>query len=101
MRYFPKRRSPADPRNRVNWIGDSLNRITKYELVGTVDEIDIWRSAAVMIRRYGDQADLECAMRADQAVSQDDSARESVWERIMRTVQDLQRQKPSASDQFN
>jgi hypothetical protein len=66
-----------------------------------MDEIDIWRSAKILIEAHGENAELEAAVRVDQAMWDGSSDAMNVWKRIMRAVQDLQRQKPSASEPLN
>ena len=50
-----------------------------------IPEIDIWRVANLMLRRYGDEADIESAIRAEQLAEAGDWAGEAVWRRV--TVQ--------------
>ena len=41
-------------------------------LVRVIPEIDIWRAANLMLKRYGDKAVEESAARADELAAQDD-----------------------------
>jgi hypothetical protein len=41
-------------------------------LVRVIPEIDIWRAANLMLKRYGDEALEERAARADELAAQDD-----------------------------
>ncbi len=42
-------------------------------------DIDIYRSAHELIKQYGDAADIEAAMRADQYLAAGDVEGEAVW----------------------
>ncbi len=54
-------------------------------------EIDIFRSAAVLIREHGAGAALEAAQRADAMLEKGDMEGAAVWKRIVRAVEELQR----------
>jgi hypothetical protein len=46
-----------------------------------IPEIDIWRVAYLMLKRYGDEADIEGAIRAEELAEAGDWAGETVWRR--------------------
>jgi hypothetical protein len=50
--------------------------------VPVIPEIDIWRAANLMLKRYGDKALEESAARGDELAAQDDYSGEAVWRRI-------------------
>ena len=50
-----------------------------------IHEIDIWRVACLMLRPYGDEADIGSAIRAEELADAGDRAGEAVWRRIMRS----------------
>ena len=54
-----------------------------------IPEIDIWRAAQLMLKRYGDNALEESAARADQLVAAGDDSGEAVWRRITTAVTQL------------
>ena len=56
-----------------------------------VADIDIWRSANVMVKRYGEDAALEAAKRADCCLESGDIDGCAVWKRIITAVEDLRR----------
>jgi hypothetical protein len=58
-------------------------------------EIDIWRAANLMLKRYGDKALEESAARADELAAQDDYNGEAVWRRITDAVGQLANQTPA------
>jgi hypothetical protein len=47
-----------------------------------IPEIDIWRAAQLMLKRYGDQALKESAARADELGDAGDDNGAAVWRRI-------------------
>ena len=52
-------------------------------------DIDIFRSANELIKQYGDAADIEAAMRADELMDAGDMEGEAVWLRIVKAVEEL------------
>jgi hypothetical protein len=44
-----------------------------------IPEIDIWRAANLMLKRYGDKALEESAARADELAAQHDHNGAAVW----------------------
>jgi hypothetical protein len=54
-----------------------------------IPEIDIWRAAQLMLKRYGEQALEESAARADELALTGDDDGAATWRRIMGAVTDL------------
>jgi hypothetical protein len=54
-----------------------------------IPEIDIWRAAQLMLKRYGDQAQAESAARVDELVAAGDDNGAAVWRRITFAVAQL------------
>jgi len=52
-------------------------------------EIDIWRAANLMLKRYGDKTFEESAARADELAAQDDHNGAATWRRITDAVTQL------------
>lgn len=67
---------------------------------GVVEEIDIWRSAALMLKQYPEDAAIIAAMRADALLDQGDADGFHVWKRVVAAINQLER-KPSASEPRN
>jgi len=63
-------------------------------LVRVTPEIDIWRAANLMLKRYGEKALEESAARADELAAQDDYNGAAVWRRITDAVGQLANQTP-------
>jgi hypothetical protein len=56
---------------------------------GVIPEIDIWRAAQLMLKRYGDQALKESAARATELTLAGDDDGAATWHRIMAAVTEL------------
>ncbi len=54
-----------------------------------IPEIDIWRVANLMLKRYGDEAEVESARRADELWEDGDAAGVAVWRRVMGAIRQL------------
>jgi hypothetical protein len=48
-----------------------------------IPEIDIWRAASLMLKRYGEKALEESAARADELFAEQDHDGAAVWRRII------------------
>ena len=59
-----------------------------------IPDLDIWRAAQVMVKRYGDSAATEAAMRADEFLDQGNMDAKRLWMRIMQAIEELQRERP-------
>ena len=54
-----------------------------------IPEIDIWRVAKLMLKRYGDEAEAESAIRMQELTLNGDSAGAAVWRRITEAIGQL------------
>ncbi len=52
-------------------------------------DLDIYRAANELIKQYGDAADIEAAMRADERLAAGDMEGEAVWLRIVKAIAEL------------
>ncbi len=52
-------------------------------------DIDIYRSANELIKQYGDAADIEAAMRADELMEAGDMEGVAVWKLILKAIEEL------------
>ena len=66
-----------------------VNRRGPDSLSGVISEIDIWRVANRMLKRYGDEAAVESAIRAQELALNGDSAGAAVWLRVTCAVRQL------------
>ena len=55
-----------------------------------LSETDIYRAAQVMVRRYGDDATVQAAQRADELLDQGDIDGAATWRRIVKAIEVLQ-----------
>ena len=60
----------------------------------TITNLDIWRSASVLLNRYGAGASLHAANRADEMLDAGDLDGRAVWGRIYEAVIELGRAAP-------
>jgi hypothetical protein len=54
-----------------------------------IPEIDIWRAAQLMLKRYGEKALEESAARADELALAGDDDGATTWRRILAAVTEL------------
>jgi hypothetical protein len=69
--------------------GLAIHRPLPDNLAGVIPEIDIWRVANLMLKRYGDLAEVESARRVDELWEVGDAAGVAVWRRVMGAVRQL------------
>jgi hypothetical protein len=61
---------------------------------GVIPEIDIWRVANLMLKRYGEKAHMESAKRADELAAAGDDNGAAVWRRVMHSVGQIENKTP-------
>ncbi len=54
-------------------------------------EIDIYRTANVLVKRYSEDATLEAAQRADAMLEKGSLDGQRVWKRVLAAVKEIQR----------
>ena len=59
-----------------------------------IPEIDIWRAANLMLKRYGDEALEESAKQADELAAAGDDNDAATWRRITNAVEQLANNAP-------
>ncbi len=57
-----------------------------------IPDLDIYRAANVVIKQYGQDAPVHAAMRADAMLEKGDPDGYAVWKRILRALEELQRE---------
>jgi triphosphoribosyl-dephospho-CoA synthetase len=65
-------------------------------LFRVIPEIDIWRAANLMLKRYGGKALKESSARADELESRGDYDGAATWRRITVAVEQLEKKAYSA-----
>ena len=61
-------------------------------------DLDIYRAAGVIIKRYGEDASVHAAMRADAALETGDLDALAAWKRILKAVEELQETRPKSGE---
>ncbi len=54
-----------------------------------IADIDTYRCAHLLIERYGDDAPIEAAVRADELMEAGDMEGEAVWKLILKAIEEL------------
>ncbi len=57
-------------------------------------DLDIYRSANLLVKQHGEDAPIHAAMRADAMLEAGDLDGYAVWKRVLRTVKELREVKP-------
>ena len=66
-----------------------------------MEEIDIWRTAAFVLREHGDSARANAAQRADALYDNGDLEGFLVWWKVIHAIEQLERQKTHAGEAVN
>jgi hypothetical protein len=64
-------------------------------------DLDIYRTASVLIREHGDEADFVAAQRADSFLEAGDFDGQMIWKRVLKAVKEIQRQAPREGEAVN
>jgi hypothetical protein len=66
-----------------------------------IEEIDIWRTAKILIDAHGEEAAAHAALRSDHAI--DDGLPEvaALWKRVWLAIEELQRQGRRTGEAMN
>jgi hypothetical protein len=59
-----------------------------------IPEIDIWCIANLMLKCYGDEADIESALRAEELAEAGDHNGAFVWWRVINAIEQLENTTP-------
>jgi hypothetical protein len=80
-----------------------LARVTvrRYRPSRMVDDPDIWCAANLLRKRYGADAAMGAAQRADALVAGSDSEDCAIWKRILADVAELARPAPPEGERVN
>ncbi len=66
-----------------------------------IPDIDIWRSANVLVKHHGQNAPIRAAMRADAMLEAGDMDGYAAWRRILRAVEEMGNTTPGADQAMN
>ena len=61
-------------------------------------DLDIYRSANLLVKHHGQDAPIHAAMRADAMLEAGDLGAHEVWRRILRAIEELQRTAPKSGE---
>ena len=61
-------------------------------------DLDIYRTANLLVKRHGQDAPIHAAMRADAMLEKGDLEGYAVWKRILRAVEELQVTLPQSGE---
>ncbi len=64
----------------------------------TIDDIDIYRAAKLLIEKHGDEAAITATKRAAKLLGAGDVDGYAVWKRILRAIEQLESTKPGPDD---
>ncbi len=59
-----------------------------------ITDLEIFRAANQLVKRYGEDAEFEAAMRADAMIERGDPEGLAVWKRILKAVDELLAERP-------
>ncbi len=59
-----------------------------------IPDLDIFRSANLLVKQHGQHAPIQAAMRADAMLDKGDLGGCTVWRRVLRAVEELQGTEP-------
>ncbi len=66
-----------------------------------ISDLDIYRSAQVLVKRHGQDAPIEAAIRAVAMLDKGDLGGYAVWKRILRAVEELRKMEPMEGERVN
>ena len=66
-----------------------------------LSDLDIYRSANLLVQQHGPDALVEAAMRADAMLEKGDLDGLAVWQRILRAVGELRRAVPAHGEEMH
>ncbi len=66
-----------------------------------VSDLDIYRTAQVLVKQHGQDAPIHAAMRAGELLEAGDLDGYAVWKRVLRAVEELQRATLTEGERVN
>jgi hypothetical protein len=64
-------------------------------------DLDIYRSANLLVKSHGDDAPIHAAMRADAMLEKGDLDGYATWKRVLRAVEELQGTELRSGERFH
>jgi hypothetical protein len=75
--------------SKPNFLGQELRNRSFASLPGVIREIDIWRVALLMVKRYADAAEAKADRRADDLETEGDHTGAAIWRRVTVAIEQL------------
>ena len=66
-----------------------------------IPDLDIFRSASVLVKHHGKDAPIHAAMKADAMLEKGDLDGYAVWRRILRAIDEMGNTTPGADQAMN
>ena len=66
-----------------------------------MNDIDIWRTAHLLMKEHGDDAEFVAAQRSDALLEQGDTEGHRAWNRIRQAIRSLRENKPRDREAVN
>ncbi len=66
-----------------------------------IPNIDIFRVAHLLVKRHGEDASIEAALRADAMLDKGDLDGYAAWKRILRAIEELQGTEPKSGERVH
>ncbi len=70
-------------------ISQAIRNTSRVTLPGVIPEIDIWRVANLMLKRYGNKAKAHSDRHGEELTTSGDDAGAAVWRRITGAIEQL------------
>ena len=64
-----------------------------------MDEVDIYRTANLLIQQHGNKASIQAAMMADEMLAKGDLDGKAVWLQVIKAIEELQATEPEGAVQ--
>jgi hypothetical protein len=80
--------TPGGTRSPIS-CGQGHRNVGRLTVLGMIREIDIWRVALLMVKRYADDAEANADRRADELDTEGDQAGAAIWRRVTVAIEQL------------
>ena len=70
-------------------LGQSVRNANQATLPAVIREIDIWRVAVLMVKRYAQDAEANADRRAEELETEGDQAGAAIWRRVTFAIEKL------------
>jgi len=81
--------SYAERDSEPNSLRSRTSKRKSLTVLGVIQEIDIWRVAVLMVKRYAEDAEANADRRADELETEGDRAGAAIWRRVTVAIEQL------------